>query len=354
MDLQLPDNLVTTIEDPGDCPPARWGILGAGWIARQFLNDAREGTACEVTAVGSRSLERAEGFASEHGIERAYGSYEELVASDAIDAVYVATPHSEHRAHAVLALEAGKPVLVEKSFTRNAAEAREVFDVAARTGLFAMEAMWSRFLPHFVVARALVASGAIGGVVEVVGDHGESLEHIQRMWDPTLAGGALLDLGVYPVSFIHSVLGVPESLRSQGHLLATGVDASSATSFVYPKAIAVATTTLRAVSPTRAWIAGTGGRIDFDTAFYRPGGITVTLDEREPFRWQFDHPGGGFQFEIAEAARCIDAGARESDVMPWSATVEVLEMMDEIRRQLRVRFPGEPSLRPGHPVGGRD
>lgn len=352
MDLHLPEILAgldVTLEDPSDCPPARWGIIGPGGIARQFLHDARESTACDVVAIGSRSRERADAFAAEHGIARAFGSYEDLVASDEIDAVYVATPHSEHRDHAILALEAGKPVLVEKSFTRNAAEAREVFDVAQSRGLFAMEAMWSRFLPHMVVARAVVASGALGRIVQVVGDHGQGIAHIERLTNPALAGGAMLDLGVYPVSFIHSILGAPAEVRALGHRLDTGVDASSASTLLYPDAIAVATTTLSARSPTRAWIAGTEGRIDFDTDFYRPGGITITLGEQEQVRWEMSYPDGGFQFEIAEVARCLDAREVQSPTLPWTATVEVMEVMDELRRQLAVRYPDEPSLRPRHP-----
>lgn len=341
----------TPREDPLECPPARWGILGAGGIARQFLADARQATACEVTAVGSRDRDRAEAFAAAHGIENAHGSYEDLVASDAIDAVYVATPHSEHRAHALLALEAGKPVLVEKAFTRNASEAREVLDTARRRGLFAMEAMWSRFLPHLQVARAIVRSGAVGDVVQIVADHGQSLQHVPRLSDPVLAGGALLDLGVYPVSFIHSFLGRPDSVRAEGHLLPTGVDASSAAALRYPDAIAVATSNLLARTPTRAWIGGSAGRIDFDPDFYRPGGITVTISQREAFRWELLHPGGGFQYQIAEAARCIDAGRLESETMPWAATIEVMEILDEIRRQLRVQYPGEAPRRPAHPLG---
>ncbi len=337
------------LADTLECPPARWGILGPGAIARQFVADAREATACEVTAVGSRDPERAERFATTHGIEYAYGSYADLVASDVIDAVYIATPHSEHAAHAILALEAGKPVLVEKAFTRNAAEARTVFEVARRHGLFAMEAMWSRFLPHSLVARALVDAGAIGKVVQVVADHGQALTHVPRLVDPGLAGGALLDLGVYPVSFIHSILGRPRGVRAEGHLLASGVDASAASALLYPDALAVATCTLLGRTGSRAWIAGTEGWIDFDRDFYREGGITVTVTGREALRWELLHPAGGFQYQIAEAARCIDAGMMESTIMPWAATVEVLEVVDEIRRQVGVRYPGEPELEPMAP-----
>lgn len=343
MELSLPGalaGLAVSVPDPRDCPPVRWGVLGAGHIGERFVRDTRGGSACEVVAVGSRTRERAELWAGANGVPHAFGSYEELVGSDLVDAVYVATPHSEHRDNAILALEAGKPVLVEKSFTRNAAEARAVLEVAAARGLFAMEAMWSRHLPHMTVARAVAAGGLLGDIVEVVADHGQPLTHVRRLWDPLLAGGAMLDLGVYPVSFIHSILGRPDAVVATGDRLGSGVDATSATALVYDGALGLATTSMRAASPTRAWIAGTAGRIDFDTFFYRPGGLTITLADGERTRYDPDVR-AGFAYQVAEAARCLDAGLHESPVMPWRDTIEVLEIMDEARRQLGALHPGE-------------
>lgn len=345
LDLALPGPLAAhvapdLVPDPKDCPTLRWGILGPGGIARKFAANGREGTATRVVAVGSRDLARAEAFASAHGVPAAVGSYEELVARDDVDAVYVATPHSAHREGALLAIAAGKPVLVEKAFTRNAGEAREVIDAARGGAVFAMEAMWSRFLPHQIVARALVASGAIGEVVEVVADHGQALTHVPRLMDPALAGGALLDLGVYPVSFIHSFLGTPQAVHAQGRLTDLAVDDASASVLTYAHAVATATTTLSARTPTRAWVGGTEGCVEFDPDFYTPGGLTVRLGEEET-RWGGVPTVGGFEFQIAEVARCVAEGRTESAVMPLAESLAVMETMDEIRRLIGVVYPGE-------------
>jgi predicted dehydrogenase len=213
--------------DPMEAPPVRWGILGPGNIAHAFATALREGTRQEVVAVGSRSAQRARDFADEFGVPTAYGTYAELVADPDVDVVYVASPHSEHRDHALLALEAGKAVLVEKAFTRNAAEAREVLDAATERGLFAMEAMWSRFLPHMDVVRQAVESGLLGDVLTVMADHGQLLhpDGPERLSSPHLAGGSLLDLGVYPLSFTSMVLGPFASVTAVGHLTDQGVDA---------------------------------------------------------------------------------------------------------------------------------
>nr|WP_284252739.1 Gfo/Idh/MocA family oxidoreductase [Litorihabitans aurantiacus] len=330
--------------DPKDAPAIRWGILAAGGIARKFATDVPAHTASTIAAVGSRSADRAAAFASEMDVPRSYGSYEELVADPEIDAIYVASPHSEHRDHALLALKAGKPVLIEKAVTRNAAEAREIFDVAASRGLFAMEAMWARFLPHYRAVVDAVAAGVIGDVVQLTALHGQHLlrgpEH--RLWNPELAGGALLDLGVYPISFAHAVLGVPDQIHAFGELSDLGVDRGETVVLRYgTTSIAVAQSTLESGQLNNATIAGTTGRIDIDRTFYNPtdvhlsrfdGTDTVELAGRFP---------GGFQFQAAEAARRIAAGETSSPLMTWQASVEVMEMMDEVRRQLGVRYPGE-------------
>ncbi|MDD9206378.1 Gfo/Idh/MocA family oxidoreductase, partial [Georgenia sp. 10Sc9-8] len=176
--------------DPRTAPPLRWGILGAGGIAGAFARDVPAHSTQQVVAVGSRDRGRAADFADRHSIPGVHGSYAELVHDPQVDVVYVATPHSHHHAHARLALEAGKPVLVEKAFTRNEAEAQHLFDLADRAGLFVMEAMWTRFLPHMVALRGLVASGALGELVLVQADHGQRLDSVPRLLDPALAGGA--------------------------------------------------------------------------------------------------------------------------------------------------------------------
>ena len=208
-----------SVPDPMEAPAIRWGVLAPGGIANTFADAVHEGTRSRVVAVGSRSLERAREFAGRHGVERAHGSYADLVADPDVDAVYVASPHSEHHEHALLALRAGKPVLVEKAFTRSLREADEVLETAQAAGLLVAEAMWSRYLPHYDVIRRTVEAGTLGEVVLVDADHGQLLwpNGPARLSQPELAGGALLDLGVYPLSFADHVLGRARGRRRPRH-----------------------------------------------------------------------------------------------------------------------------------------
>lgn len=339
--------------DPFQAPPLRWGILGAGGIAGTFAGDVPTYSAQRVVAVGSRDLDRARAFATRHRIENAYGSYAELVAAPEVEAVYVATPHSHHHEHALLALEAGKPVLVEKAFARNRAEAQEIVDVAAERGVFVMEAMWSRFLPHTVALHSLLASGAVGEVLVVEADHGQRLDGVPRLVDPALAGGALLDLGVYTLAFIHGILGAPAAVHVVGTLLETGVDAQEVVTLTYDgsRALGVSASSLLARTHTRATIAGREGRVDVAGPFYRPTTFTFTPHDGEPWSWPLTgRPTaahlphgllGGFQYQVAEVARCVRAGRLESEAYPWRATLEVMAVMDEVRRRLGVVYPGE-------------
>src|SRR5690606_8975411 len=224
-----------------------------------------------------------------------------------VDAVYVASPHSEHLAHALLAIEAGKHVLVEKAFTRNGAEAQQLAEAARSKGVFLMEAMWTRFLPHVAALRDVIERGEIGEILMLSADHGQFFdfgpEH--RLLNPALAGGALLDLGVYPVSFAHDLLGVPTAVHANGQLTETGVDGQVAISLEYEgRAQALLSTTLWAKTPTTAHISGTDGRIEVAGDFYRPTSFRVV--RRDGSEWTFDRPvDGGFQFQAAEVARRV-------------------------------------------------
>lgn len=331
------------VDDPRSAPPLRWGILAPGWIAETFAETIHR-TASQVVAVGSRTLARAERFAALYEIPTAHGSYEALVADPQVEAVYVASPHSEHRAHALLAIAAGKHVLVEKAFTRNEAEAREVLDAARAAGVFAMEGMWTRFLPHVAAVHDAVARGEIGEVTTLAADHGQSFSRYpatHRMLDPNLAGGALLDLGVYPVAFAHDVFGPPASVLAAGALTDTGVDGQVSALLGYgDRRQAVLNATQWAKTPTTGVVAGTEGRIEIRSDFYRPTTFEVIRDDGT--RWTWDRPvDGGFQFQIAEVARRVAEGALESPRMSHRHTLEIMATMDEIRRQLGVRFPGE-------------
>ncbi len=324
---------------------AALGVLAPGRIAGSFIDAMSRHTRQRLLAVGSRSLDRAQAFATAHGADRAYSSYEELVADPDVDAVYVASPHSEHRAQALLAIAAGKPVLVEKAFTRNAAEAQEVADAARSAGVLAMEAMWTRFLPQTDVIRQLLAAGAFGEVTTVLADHGQSFEPdpAGRLFNPGLAGGALLDLGVYPVSFASFILGNPDSVLSTGSLTDTGVDAQASMVLTTGQAQAVLNTTLLAQTPTTASISGSAARLEISGPFYGPGVLTLTGNDDHQLIRDKDAITGhtGLCFEAAHFAVLIGEGATESPLLPLAETVAVLRTIDAVREQLGVRYPGE-------------
>lgn len=324
----------------------RWGVLGAGWIADVFGRSIAH-TKSTVHAVGSRDKHRGDLYARKFGVPRVYAgasAYEALVADPQVDAIYVATPHVFHVEHALLAIAAGKPVLVEKAFARNGAEARQILDAARAAGVFVMEAMWTRFLPHMVEARRLVAEGAIGEVVHVSADFGGSPEYdpASKNFDPALAGGALLDLGVYPIHLVHDFLGAPSSVRAIGALAPTGVDLRETIVLNYPerRAMGVALSTFEVDTARLATVTGTTGRIDFGREWYGPTGFTLTREGRRTVEFKQSVP-LGWQYQIAEVARCVAEGKLESAVVPHSATLEVMDVMDEARRQLGVVYPGE-------------
>ncbi|GCE75404.1 Gfo/Idh/MocA family protein [Cellulomonas biazotea] len=330
-------------EDPRSAPPIRWGILGAGNIAGAFADAVTQHTRAQLVAVGSRHRDRAERFATAHGIPTTHVGYRQLVEDPQVDAVYVATPHSEHREHALLAIKAGKHVLVEKAFTRNVGEAREVFDAAREAGVFVMEAMWTRFLPHVAALHQVIEAGEIGDIVNLSADHGQAFAYdpASRLFAPELAGGALLDLGVYPVSFAHDFLGVPDAVHAVGSLTQTGVDGQISIVLSYgERAQATLSTTLWAKTPTVALISGTEGNIQVAGSFYAPTSFRVQRTDGRV--WTFDQPGTkGLQFEAAEVARRVAAGETQSPRLTWDDTLAVMETMDEVRRQVGVAYPGE-------------
>ena len=347
MPTPTPTLAAPTTPDPMDAPRLRWGVLGPGGIANTFVRAVRAGTRSEVDAVGSRSGERASSFARRHSIARSHGSYEALVEDDGIDAVYVATPHSGHHKHALMALRAGKPVLVEKAFTRNLAETDEVLDVARESGLFAGEAMWSRYLPQYDVIRQTVAAGTLGDLVLLQADHGQRLwpGGPKRLSDPDLAGGALLDLGVYPIAFADHVLGALEDVAARGVLTDEGVDATVGVTGRTGSTLARMTTTMAGASSCHASVVGSAARIELGEPrpFY---GASTTVRLVGPDGTELDvftpeHPEHGFRYQVAEVARAIEAGRTEPWSVPWDATRRVMTVMDDVRRQIGVTYPGE-------------
>ena len=319
--------------------PLRWGLIGSGQIASAFADDLTLTDSGRVVAIGSRSQESADRFADKFDIPNRHASYEALVADPAVEVVYVGTPHPMHYANALLALEAGKPVLVEKPFTMNADEARQLIDRARSKGLFLMEAMWTRCLPHIVEIGRLLADGALGDIVTVMADHGQFFpkDPASRLFARELGGGVLLDCGVYLVSFASMVLGKPARVVALITPAFTGVDGQTSMLFGFASgAQAVLTCTSSARTPTRAAIVGTEARIEIDSFFYAPSTFTLIRRDGSATRFEPPHEGNGLHYEADEVARCLRAGLLESPLMPLDETLEIVETLDTVIAQAQI------------------
>lgn len=317
----------------------RWGVLGAGGIAKQQVSDMKL-HGFQVEAVGARELGKARAFADELGLARAYGSYEELAADPGIDAIYVATIHPAHAAAARIALDGGKHVLVEKPFTMDADEARSIVELAAEKGLVILEAMWTRWLPHMVRIREILAEGLLGDVRVVLADHDQNNGENDRMKFRELGGGALLDLGIYPVSFAWDVLGAPETVIASATLTDQGVDQETAIILRYPSgAHAVLQTQMTGTGPNRAAIVGRKGRIEIESVWYNVVGFT-RYDESGAVVERFDEKvgGRGMHFQAAELERIVASGKLEGDILPPSESIAIMATLDEVRRQIGVVY----------------
>lgn len=322
----------------------RWGILATGWIAEQFVKDLQmHGHA--VTAVGSRSRAGADRFAGQFGIPKAHASYEALCADPEVDAIYVATPHPMHAENARLALTHGKHVLIEKAFTVNAREAQEIVALGEGRGLVVLEAMWTRFLPHMVRIREIVASGVLGEIRSVVADHTQDLpdDPAHRLNDLALGGGALLDLGIYPISFTFDVLGIPKTIAAAVKFKDTGADGNIATMFTYESgAIALTLSASDTAGRNIATILGTEGRIEIDKVWYTPTSFrrydaANTVVES----YTSSVTGRGMQYQAAELERLVAEGKTAGTILPPSQSVAIMACMDTIREQIGLRYPSE-------------
>jgi|SRR5215207_9181294 len=316
----------------------RWGILGTGAIASTFTDDLLRMPEHRVVAVGSRSPQTARRFADRYGIARAHGSYADLATDSDVDVVYIATPHSGHHGAAMLCLNAGRAVLCEKAFTLDAAEAEELVATARAKNLFLMEALWTRFNPAVVRIRELIAEGVIGDVRSVMADFAVSFAYdpAHRLFDPALGGGALLDLGIYPVSFAWMLLGEPSRVRAVAGLAANGVDSNTGILFGYGGGqVALLHCTFEADGPVTATILGSRGWIEVRPLFVKATSFTVHPRDGEPWTHTVVLDGHGYTYQAAEVARCLRAGELESPIMPLDESVAIMRAMDTIRSQLR-------------------
>ncbi|MEV4947338.1 Gfo/Idh/MocA family oxidoreductase [Streptomyces sp. NPDC053755] len=323
----------------------RWGVLATGGMAAAFTEDLLREPGAQVVAVGSRSEAGAQRFAQRFGIPRAYGRWQDLAADPEVDVVYVATPHAHHVTAATACLEAGKPVLCEKPFALSGRQARLVTELAAKRELFLMEAMWTYVNPLVRRVAELTSDGAIGEVRAVHAHFGArvSVPPEHRLWDPAAGGGALLDLGTYPVSFAHLLLGAPESVTAHARLSPQGVDEQTGILLGYAGgAMAVLTCSLLADDERRAVVYGTRGRVEIPADFYNPPAFVLHRDGHEPRTYAATpQEGNGYGHQAREVMRCLGSGLTESPLVPSAGTLAVMDTLDAVRARIGVRYPGE-------------
>lgn len=320
----------------------RWGILGTGKIARKFADGLKVLPDARLMAAGSRTAAAAERFGAEFCIPHCHASYEALVADPEVDVIYVATPHSCHKENTLMALAAGKPVLCEKPFTINAHEAEQVIAFAREKKVFLMEAMWTRCFPLMAKLRALLAAKVIGETRMLTADFGFWAEYHEeeRLFNREFGGGALLDVGVYPISLASMILGSPAKIASLAHLGRTGVDEEGAILLSHAQGqLAVLSMAIRLETPHEAIILGTKGRIKIHSPWWRPTAMTLTREGVADEVMEFPPAGNGYEFEAIEAMNCLRAGKLESQVMPLDETLAVMKTMDAIRTQWGLKYP---------------
>lgn len=322
----------------------RWGILATGWIATCFADDLiAQGH--QVVAVGSRSQESADGFAARYGIPNAHGSYEALAADPEVDIIYVSTPHPMHAENTKLALNNGKHALVEKAFTLNQAEAEELQALAAERGLLVMEAMRTRYIAHMARVHQIIAAGTLGEIRAMTAEHTQSLptDPAHRLNALELGGGALLDLGIYPISLVWDVLGAPTSIKAIGHLGETGADTEVATIMSHENgAISTTLSSSRVAGRNGTTITGTKARIEIDGVWGSPPRFEVIATDGTIIEtYDGSKSGNGLHVEAAAAERYVADGSLDSDRLPLAESVAIMGALDEIRRQIGVRYPHE-------------
>ncbi len=324
--------------------PIKWGILGTGTIARAFAGALMETPGAVIAAVGSRSMISAHAFAADFGEPAGYGSYEALAAAPDVDIIYIGTPHPLHAQNAMLALAGGKAVLCEKPFTMNLREAEQVVALAREKQLFLMEAMWTRFMPALEEVKRIIASGEIGTMHELHADFGFTAtrdpEH--RINKRELGGGALLDLGIYPLSIACSLLGPVRTVRAQALLSDAGVDLSTGFSLLhYSGAQSICSCSVRAHTPCELTVSGSLGNVSMDAMFHLSNSVTVRLSNGSVRHVSTPYLGNGYVHQAIEAGRCLREGLQESPLMRHTDTLSIMRLMDTIRSQIGVTYPAD-------------
>lgn len=316
----------------------RWGILATGKIAATFATDLALVDNAVLAAVGSRSIESARRFADSHAPGRtvaAYGSYAELAADPDVDVIYVATPHGRHVEDVMTCFEAGKAVLCEKALTLNSVDTAHLIAEARTRGLFFAEAMWMRCNPNIQLIKSMAESGSLGTIGQLRAELGfVASRDSARLWDPALGASSLLDVGIYPLTFAHLILGEPTDISAGGILSDRGIDVSGGATLTYPGgAVASIAWTQMAWSDNRAAVSGDGGRIEILPRFHEAAGFSYVRN-RDLDEYAEPVIGRGYAHEIIEVNDCLRAGRTESEVLPLDGTLAIMKQMDTIRAQI--------------------
>ena len=322
----------------------RWGILSTGRIAHKFATGLNDLPDTELVAVGSRSIGTANTFANQFNIPHRHGSYDSLAQDPDVDVIYIATPHSSHQENALMCLEMGKAVLCEKPFTINVQQAEMVIQVAREKGLFLMEAMWTRFLPHILKVQQIINDGLIGQpqiLQASVGDQKE-LDPSNRFFNPKLGGGSLIDVGIYAVTLAYLVFGPPAEIQSLANLSSTGVDQETVVTFRHnDDQLTYFASSILHHMPRDATITGDNGSIYIHPDFWHPSQITLRVNSETEQFIEVDCPLNGYHYQVLEVNRCLKAGRSESSVMSLDTTLHVMNTLDTIRRQWGLKYPME-------------
>jgi len=325
----------------------KWGILGAGRIAGKFASDLRLVKDAELVAIGSRSQASADEFAAKFPVKYRHSSYEALAKNQEVDVIYIATPHVLHYENTLLCLRHNKAVLCEKPFAMNARQAKEMIALAREKKLFMMEALWTKFIPHFVKTKEMIGQGDLGEIRAVLANFGfKPTDPVPaRLFDPALGGGTLMDIGIYNVFVALSILGKPDVIDAVMTPAATGVDEQCAVLFRYKNgAMAQLFSTFASNLATEVDICGTKGRIRLGTRFYDSSSTLEYYPERVDSRQIIPvekEEGFGYRYEARHVNQCLLNGLTESNVIPLADTLQLIEVLDEIRKKAGIHYPGD-------------
>jgi predicted dehydrogenase len=324
-----------------------WGIIGPGRIAHKFAQDLQKLPNAKLHAVASRALDRAQTFAQQYGAKHAYGTYQEIVDCPELDVVYIATPHTGHLENTLLCLRHQIPVLCEKPLAVNLRQAQRMILTAQKEQTFLMEAIWTRFLPTHLKMWELIQQGVIGKVLSIKADFGfkPDFNPDGRLFSKDLAGGSLLDIGIYPVFLAMNVLGKPDDIMAMGHIGQTGVDEEIGILFKYSNGqMAHLHSTIRADTKTEAYIYGEKGTIYLHSRWHELSTMSLLKPGVAPAYFNFDYSTHGYSYEAAEVMRCLAAGKKESDQLPLQFSADLMDVLFSIRHQIGLVYSEDEGL----------